>query len=42
VCLLPNGYNIEDGISPDVPVAMQQADENQGVDTIIERALREF
>jgi C-terminal processing protease CtpA/Prc len=42
VCLLPSGYNIESGIPPDVPVLMQQADGNAGIDTIIERALREF
>ncbi|MBD0260467.1 MAG: S41 family peptidase [Cytophagales bacterium] len=42
VCLLPNGYNIEDGIPPDVPVGMEQTDQNQGVDTIIERALQSF
>ncbi len=42
VCLLPNGYNIEDGIPPDVPVLMLQTDANNGVDSIIERALRMF
>jgi C-terminal processing protease CtpA/Prc len=42
VCLLPNGYNIEDGIPPDVPVMMQPADANNGVDTILERALQAF
>lgn len=40
VCLLPSGYNIEDGIPPDVPVMMQQTDADNGIDTIIERALQ--
>jgi hypothetical protein len=42
VSLLPGGYNMEDGIPPDVPVMLQQTDANNGTDTIIERALQVF
>lgn len=38
VTYLPNGFMIENGVLPDVPVAMDPADETAGVDTIIERA----
>jgi len=37
--LLPNGFNIEDGIPPDVQVDMNALDEAGGVDTILEEAL---
>lgn len=40
--LLPNGFNIEDGIPPHIRVDMTEADRLQGKDTILERALREL
>lgn len=42
VSLLQDGYNMEEGIMPDIPVDMTAADQNRGIDTIIERALLEF
>jgi len=38
--LAPDGLNIEGGIPPDVPVALDPADEQNGIDTMIESALR--
>lgn len=40
--LLPNGYNIDAGIEPDIKVDMLPKDEASGIDTIIERALAEI
>lgn len=37
--LLPDGFNIEDGIPPDIQVDMDATDEANGIDTILERAL---
>jgi hypothetical protein len=42
VCLLPNGFNIEHGIPPDIAGSLKTEDVNAGIDTIIERALQEF
>lgn len=42
ICFLPNGYNIEAGIPPDIRVDLLPEDQAQGIDTIIERALQEF
>lgn len=36
---LPDGFNIEDGIPPDIRVDMREADRLQGKDTILERAI---
>jgi Peptidase family S41/Tricorn protease C1 domain len=35
---LPNGFIIENGVLPDIAVALSPADEAAGIDTIIERA----
>jgi len=35
----PQGFNIEDGVPPDVEVDMLKSDEDQGKDTILETAL---
>ncbi|MCB0638398.1 MAG: hypothetical protein KDC54_17330, partial [Lewinella sp.] len=35
----PDGFNVEDGIPPDVQVDMDEADRDEGKDTILERAL---
>lgn len=40
--LLPDGFNIENGIPPDILVYMDPADEILGIDSILERALAEF
>jgi len=40
--LAPDGYNIEDGVLPDIYVNMTQSDQNQGLDSIIEQALKEL
>lgn len=37
--LSPNGFNIEHGISPDEYKILDAADEANGIDSIIERAL---
>jgi C-terminal processing protease CtpA/Prc len=42
VCLLPNGYNIEDGIPPDIKVDMSDEDRINHIDTIIETAIDQF
>ncbi|MDO1449491.1 S41 family peptidase [Rhodocytophaga aerolata] len=42
VSLLPDGYNMEAGIVPDIAVNMAEADRTKGIDSIIERALLEF
>ena len=39
---LPDGFNIEGGIPPDIRVDMSEADRQQGKDTILERALAEL
>ncbi len=36
----PEGFNIENGVPPDVKVDMLKSDENNGIDTILEEALR--
>jgi hypothetical protein len=38
--LAPNGFNIENGIDPDIFVNLTKFDEDRGVDTIIDAALR--
>jgi hypothetical protein len=38
--LAPNGFNIEMGINPDIFVNLIRTDEERGVDTIIEAAIR--
>jgi hypothetical protein len=40
--LLPNGYNIDEGIEPDIRIDLSADDEAKGIDSIIERALQEF
>jgi hypothetical protein len=35
---LPNGFIIENGVLPDIAVALNPSDEAAGIDTIIERA----
>lgn len=40
--LLPNGWNTELGIPPDIRVGLDPADEANGVDSVIERALEEL
>jgi C-terminal processing protease CtpA/Prc len=35
---LPNGFIIENGVLPDIAVALSPSDEAAGIDTIIERA----
>lgn len=42
ICLLPDGYNREAGIPPDIRVDMSIEDEVQGRDTIIETAILQF
>src|SRR5688572_3115280 len=42
VCLLPNGYNIENGIPPDIKVDMNDEDRINHIDTIIETAIDQF
>jgi len=42
VCLLPDGYNIEDGIPPDIKVDMTDEDKLNHIDTIIETAIDQF
>ena len=42
VCLLPDGYNIEDGIPPDIKVDMTDEDKLNHIDTIIETAIAQF
>ncbi len=42
VTLAPDGFNVEDGIPPDVRVDLLPADEARGVDTILETALNLF
>ena len=42
VCLLPDGYNIEDGIPPDIKVDMTDEDRLNHIDTIIEAAIEQF
>ncbi len=39
---LPDGFNIEGGIPPDIRIDMNEADRQQGKDTILERALAEL
>ncbi|MEL7531748.1 MAG: S41 family peptidase [Bacteroidota bacterium] len=36
----PDGFNVEDGIPPDVQIDLEPADEAKGIDTILEEALR--
>jgi len=42
VCLLPDGYNIENGIPPDIKVDMTDEDKLNHIDTIIETAIDQF
>jgi len=42
VCLLPDGYNIEGGIPPDIKVDMTDEDKLNHIDTIIETAIDQF
>ncbi|HYI78471.1 MAG TPA: hypothetical protein VEW65_12690 [Chryseolinea sp.] len=42
VCLLPDGYNIENGIPPDIKVDMNDEDRINHIDTIIETAIDQF
>jgi hypothetical protein len=42
VCLLPDGYNIEDGIPPDIKVDITDEDKLNNIDTIIETAIDQF
>lgn len=35
----PDGFNVEDGVPPDIPVSLTTADRLRGVDTILERAI---
>ena len=42
VCLLPDGYNIENGIPPDIKVDMTDEDKLNHIDTIIETAIEQF
>jgi hypothetical protein len=37
--LTPDGFNIEHGIPPDIPVRLRRFDQQRGVDTIVEAAL---
>ena len=39
VTTLPNGFNVEYGIEPDLHVALNPTDEQNGIDTIIEEAI---
>ncbi|MEL6589275.1 MAG: S41 family peptidase [Bacteroidota bacterium] len=36
----PDGFNVEDGIPPDVQIDLDPADEANGIDTMLEEALR--
>ncbi len=38
--LAPNGFNVEHGIPPDINVSLSGRDERDGIDTILEAALR--
>jgi hypothetical protein len=38
--LAPNGFNVENGIAPDIHVNLTRTDEERGVDTIVEAAIR--
>ncbi|HNX65723.1 MAG TPA: S41 family peptidase [Bacteroidales bacterium] len=40
--LRADGYNIDEGINPDIPAEITPEDEAKGIDTIIERALLEI
>jgi C-terminal processing protease CtpA/Prc len=42
VTCLPNGFNIENGVLPDIQVELSPKDEANGIDTIIERAIEEI
>ena len=42
VCLMPDGYNIENGIPPDIKVDLNDEDLVKNVDTIIETAILQF
>ena len=42
ICLLPDGYNIEDGIPPDIKVDINDDDKLNHIDTIIETAIEQF
>lgn len=42
ITCLPNGFNIENGMPPDIQVALSPEDEAKGIDTIIERAIEEI
>ena len=42
ICLLPDGYNIEDGIPPDIKVDMSDTDRINHIDSILETALGQF
>ena len=42
ICLLPDGYNIEDGIPPDIRVNISDEDRADHIDTILETALSQF
>jgi C-terminal processing protease CtpA/Prc len=39
---LPDGFNIEGGIPPDIRIDMSEEDRANGVDTILERAIEEL
>jgi len=42
ICLLPDGYNIEGGIPPDIKIDMREEDMLKDLDTIIETAILQF
>jgi C-terminal processing protease CtpA/Prc len=42
ICLLPDGYNIENGIPPDIKIDISDEDRQNHVDTILETALTQF
>jgi C-terminal processing protease CtpA/Prc len=42
ITLMPNGFNIENGTPPTIKQDMTKEDEAKGIDSIIERALREL
>jgi hypothetical protein len=38
--LAKNGFNVEHGLPPEIPVNLRNSDESRGIDTIIETAIR--
>lgn len=42
ITLMPNGFNIENGIPPTIKQDISKSDEALGIDSIIERALKEL